>query len=235
MKRPIYIIATTLILSSLVSCGSEETKKETEKTTENKVDSTADSLVSEKKEIVQLEKLEDYASLKTYEEAVEYFGEDNMIADTSWYAEGTVMMLSNRCTDPNNKQIIMLVWEKGGKDKLSHVEAHYNVWDNDFAKVLATQKISSNCGLFTGMKIGELQEFCGQPVKFSGFGWDFAGGVRMLNQPKLEACNINLTLDLDQSDFEKVKHLLGDVELSSDQEEVKGMPIFVQKLTYYVQ
>lgn len=235
MRKPIYILTTTILVSTFLSCGSDEPKKEVKKekeTTEPKNDSIADSTTVEKEEFMAKKTVEDYGTLKTFEEALAYFGDTNMVADTSWYAEGTVMMLSHQCTDPNNDQIVTLVWEKGGKEKLAHVEVRNQLWDKNYSKVLGTQKVESNCGLYTGMTLKELEKFCGEPVKFSGFGWDYAGGVRH-NLPKLEACKVNITLDMDQSDFDRTKHLLGDIELSSDQKEVQDMPIFVQKITFY--
>lgn len=237
MKKTIYILTAVALVATINSCGSEEPKKETKKadTEEAPADTLADSTAMEEKEEFMAKKtVEDYGTLKTYEEAVAYFGDTNMIADTSWYAEGTVMMLSHTCTDPNNDQIVRLVWEQGGKEKLSHVEARHRIWNRDYSEVVGTQKVKSNCGLYAGMTLKQLEEFCGEPVKFSGFGWDYAGGVRH-NIPKLEACKVNITLDVDMSDHEKTQHLLGDIEFTSDQKEVQGMPIFVQTITYYIQ
>ncbi len=234
MKKSIYILSATFVLSTMISCGGEEKKQESKKENpKEEVDTiSADTLAEE--EVIKHRFIEDFATLKTYEEALAYFGDSNMVADTNWYAEGEVMMLSHRCTDPYSRDVIQLVWEQGGKEKLSQVEVYYQIWDNDYSNVISKQRVQSKCGLSTGMSIGELETFCGQPIEFSGFGWDYAGGVRMDGVSKLEACNVNVTLDVDHSDHDKIQHLLGDIPLKSDMEEVKGMPVFVQKLTYYL-
>ena len=234
MIKSFYGLIAALFLSFLISCGGEEKKKESKKNPPiEEVDSSNVDTLGEE-EVVKYRFIEDFANLKTYDEALAYFGDSNMVADTNWYAEGEVMMLSHRCTDPHSRDVIQLVWEEGGKEKLSQIEIYYKVWDDTYSNVISTQRVESKCGLSTGMSIAELETFCDQPIEFSGFGWDYAGGVRMDGVAKLEACNVNLTLDVDHSDHEKIEHLLGDIALKSDMEGVKGMPIYIQKLTYYL-
>lgn len=237
MKKQLNIFGILTFAFVLFSCGPADEKKEEKKADEAKPQEEiqADTLVQEEvEEVIAKETIEDYAELKSYDDAVAYFGDTSMVADTSWYAEGTVMMLSHRCTDPNNGNRVTLVWEKGGKTKLSHVEISHQVWGNDYDKVVATQKVKTKCGLYTGMSLNELAEFCGTPITFSGFGWDYAGGIRMDGIEKLEACNVNIRLDMDLSNYKNAEHLLGDIEFKSDAENVKNQPIFIQTITYYV-
>ena len=242
MVKQLKIISFFLLIVTTFSCDSSDNKNEKvtqskriseleKKDSTNSIEDEVDTTVKVK----ELVYIEDYANLKTYDQALEYFKEENMKVDTSWYAEGTVMMFSHECTDPNNGNIIELVWKKGGAEKLAHVEAFYQTWEADFSLV-QQQPVKTKCGLHTGMTLNQLEAFCGKPVQFFGFGWDYGGGVMMNGNSKLEECGVNIILEMDQSNYDQSGHLLGDIELKSNDENVKhqAQSIFIQKITYYL-
>jgi hypothetical protein len=237
MKSANFIFVFAIVLFGLNSCGTEE-KKEEAKDKKEDLQEEADTVVTEVEdtivEIEAVETLEGYAAFKTYDLAQEYFADSNMNTDTTWYAEGTEMYLVSHCIDPLNGNRVNLVWEQGGKEKLAFVEISSHYLDKE-SNTTKTQKIKTSCGIYTGMTLKQLQEFCGgEEIQFAGFGWDYSGGVMIDYTKKLVECNVNIILDMEASEYEKSNDLLGDIIFKSTDEKVQNVNIYVQKLTYYL-
>lgn len=84
-------------------------------------------------------------------------------------------------------------------------------------------------GIKVGTTMEEAAEINGAPLTFSGFEWDYQGAVYNTNGGKIKKHTIMFDMT-----FEEGKHenLMGDIELRSDMEKVKGAPIFVSSLKF---
>ncbi|MCB9225415.1 MAG: hypothetical protein R2780_15560 [Crocinitomicaceae bacterium] len=226
-----YFIALGILLF-LYSCGSGEAETGTEN------ESTTESVETDTMEVGDnensIEFLEDYGNFKTKSAVYEQFGAENLDDDTSWYAEGTVMLMSTVLNDPNTGYRIKYVFKEDDPEKVDFIEAYNIKWSSDFENQ-GTQKVQTTEGLYTGMPLTELVEWNeGKNFEFSGFGWDYAGGVFETKDSKLGNSAVVVTLTMEDSGYDKYLNLLGDMSFKSDAEEVKGAPIVIGTLTYRV-
>lgn len=189
--------------------------------------------ISDTNDVMIFETFEDYAKLTSKSEVYKNFGEVNIVEDTSWYAEGELMLFSSVVTDPNNGYVIKYIWQEENPEQLEMIEAFLEIYDNNY-NVLGTQKIASESGLFTGMTLNELQAWNGESIDFSGFGWDYGGSVFGKPGSKLAKCPliINLGMEYDENAAE-FDGLFGDIELNSNDKVVKSAPIFVRYMSFY--
>lgn len=177
--------------------------------------------------------IEDYAQLKTKEELIATFGKENIKNGSSWYAEGTVQLKHTVVTNPKTKHIVKYVWKEDNPKKLSSIEISYFDWNEDY-EVKGTQKVLSACGVYTGMPINELRKWNGTDFNFSGFGWDYEGGIFATPKSRFSTCPISIKLGLKQDgNLEIADGLYGDVELNTSNPLVKNGPIIVDGLTLY--
>lgn len=181
----------------------------------------------------QFETLEDYATITTKADLYDKFGANNINEDTSWYAEGELMLLTSVLTDPANGYIVRYVWQEEKPTELEMVEAYYQVYDNDY-NVKSKQKVPTENGIHSGMTINELRKWNGAAFNFSGFGWDYGGGLFLEPGSKLAANRVGITLDVDyEANYAGMDELYGDIELSSDDATVKSAPIFINYINVY--
>lgn len=177
--------------------------------------------------------IEDYAQLKTKEEIIAAFGKESIKNGTSWYAEGTVQLKHTVVRNPKNKHIVKYVWNEENPKKLSSIEINYFDWNEDF-EVKGTQKVLSACGFYTGMPINELRKWNGADFNFSGFGWDYEGGVFATPKSRLSSCPVTIKLGLKlDGNMDGLDGLYGDQELNTSDESVKKAPIIIEKITYF--
>ena len=177
--------------------------------------------------------IEDYAQLKTKEEIIAAFGKESIKSGTSWYAEGTVQLKHTVVRNPKNKHIVKYVWNEENPKKLSSIEINYFDWNEDF-EVKGTQKVLSACGFYTGMPINELRKWNGADFNFSGFGWDYEGGVFATPKSRLSSCPVTIKLGLKlDGNMDGLDGLYGDQELNTSDESVKKAPIIIEKITYF--
>ena len=82
----------------------------------------------------------------------------------------------------------------------------------------------------------ELREWNEADIKFSGFGWDYAGGIFVEEGSKLAESNVELTLinNQDKSN-EGFEFMLGDVELSTTDERLTDAPVLVEMFSLYIE
>lgn len=223
----------------IFSCG-ESNENETNDNIENEIVEAVDtleidSLVEGLIDAHSFEYIEDYAQLKTKTEIYDEFGEENLTDATEWYAEGTVQLECTRLINPNNGHHIKFVYDQENPEKCNSIEAHYYTSDGDGDNPV-TQKIETKCGTYTGMTFNELREWNEEEFEFSGFGWDYGGGIMPATGSKIEQCKVMMMLDYDYNDGDQelFTSLLGDVIFKSDNENAVRAPIFIGFLTYYL-
>lgn len=226
------------LVFSLVSCGGAEETEQTEDVLSEDVltDSLeTDTLVEIEEATATFEYFEDYAQFETKLELYEAFGEENIKDDIAWYAEGTVRRECSYLTNPDNGDYIKFVFEEENPEKLSFIEAHAHIYDEDFNST-GTQKINTKCGVFTGMTLNELRDWNEAEFEFSGFGWDYSGGIMAKEGSKINECPVGMNLDYDYTDEDQELYssLLGDIIFKSDNENAVRAPIFIGALTYYL-
>ena len=178
--------------------------------------------------------LDDYYALIDSKTALyENFSEENIMNDTAWYAEGTVMMLSSILDDPDNGHQIRFMWSEEDNESLSMIEAHHELYNENW-ELESTQEVSTNMGIHTGMTLQELVEWNGgREIEFAGFAWDYAGAVFVKEDSRLMEAPFSITLSIDYEAASDRSDLMGDMTLNSADENVKDAPIFVGVITYY--
>lgn len=224
-----------LIALLFIACGSEDenTTVSSDDTT-IETDTTAIDSVLVEEEPISVEFFEDYANFTTKEAVYEQFGEENLKDDTAYYAEGTVMLMSTILNDPATGYRIKYVFEEENPDKVNFIEVYNVKWSSDYENQ-GTQKVLTSEGLYTGMSLEDLVAWNdGKHFEFSGFGWDYAGGVFEINDTKLGKSKVGITLTMKDAGYENYTHLLGDVSFKTDAEEVKGAPIVIGTMTLSV-
>ena len=74
-------------------------------------------------------------------------------------------------------------------------------------------------GLHIGSTLEELQKLNGKKISFSGFGWDYGGGIGSFNGGALE--NSSLGIQLDIKEHPGAEQLYGDRSLDTDMKLVR--------------
>ncbi len=230
-----------LIAVLLFACTSEndvttttDTEVETKDTLiSQKIDST-NQIVEEDPQI-EFNVFEDYAQLRTKQDLIDAFGKENIKHGSSWYAEGTVESKHTIIRNPANGHRIKYLWDEENPAKLSSIEASYFEYNENY-EILSKQKIPSSCGLYTGMSINDLRKWTDEDFNFSGFGWDYEGGVFVMPGTKLSKCPVSIKLTLEHHDnMDQFDELYGDIELSTDNKLVRKAPIVVDLMVYHIE
>lgn len=220
------------ILLALVACGNEETVNEESHEEVVSSDTTElDSVVVEEEVEEASFGFEDYAQYDTKTKLYDSFDKENLVDRTAYYAEGTVEVPVTVLTDPQNNWVIQFNWDREDPEKLSALEAQ---WQPIYIEAF-DNAVESKDGLKTGMTLDDLIEWNnGDHFKFAGFGWDYAGGVFELEGTRLADSKVQVELGMLDAGWESHPHLVGDIQFSTDDEKVKGAPIIVSLLTYYL-
>jgi hypothetical protein len=186
-----------------------------------------------KESIIDFSKFDHYATILTKSDLIERFGKENLEDRTAWYAEGTVEKQSTILTNPENGHIIKFVWEDDNTTT-SFIEASCYLWSADFG-VEGKQEIEAENGLKLGMSLTDLVAWNEDDFEFSGFGWDYAGGVFAKDSSKIANSNIALRL-IDEQNVEgdEWNFLLGDIVFKTNDKRIKGAPIMVEQFTMYI-
>ena len=193
-----------------------------------------DLTVKVKESKAAFSRFEDYATLDTKTKLIATFGEENLIDKVSYYAEGEVKKKTTVLTNPKTNNVIRFLWRDDQPDSLSFIEAFLYIYDAESYEVVDSQHLYTNCGLYTGMDINKLRNWNATDFSFSGFGWDYAGGVFEVEGSRLAACDVKIRLGL-QADSKDQNHgLYGDVEFNTANPKVMSAPILVDQLTYHV-
>lgn len=204
MKKifPVSLLALTILLS----CGNEKPMQfEEDSLAGNGIDSAAESVI-----------VESLLDLKSESDIIRKYGATAVTYDTIWGAEGFFTMGTWIKTDDASH--IEIMWTDSAKRE--GVISASLVSDADyFAPQLPAGKWKSRTGVFIGMSIEELEKLNGRPFVFSGFGWDYGGGVIRWENGTLQDKGIAIQLNEGvQSNALPEKEYLkcvGDVELMS--------------------
>jgi len=227
-------LVVVLASLSLIACGVEA--DDVDVSLSDSTETTGiDTLANQD---LTFEMLEDYVTITNKTALYAQFGAENIKEDTSWYAEGTLMLMTSVLTNPVNGHIVKYVWQEDNQEALDIVEVHHVLY-NDAYEQMGTQEVYSSTGLYVGMPINDLRKWNGAEFKFSGFGWDYGGGIFVKSGSKFADCNLRMTLDFDYDvEYPGMESLYGDMEFSSDDANVKGAVIRiskrVSKVNYYL-
>ena len=233
-KKYLYL---SLLSIGLIACGETETTEDSnnsEVETTESVEKVEEIIEDEIESEINFSKFEDYASILTKSDLIAQFGEKNLEDKTSWYAEGTVERQSTILNNPDNGHIVKFVWDGDDNETTSWIEASYYLWDDEFG-IEGKQFIETENGLKLGMSLAELREWNGDDFRFSGFGWDYAGGVFAEEGSKLADSKVQVTLINDQvNSNEGFDFMIGDVELHADDENLKDAPVLVEQFSIHI-
>lgn len=220
----------------LVACG-ESQDHETE-LSENVVEVMTPDSVEILEDIVESKadfiKFDHYATILTKDDLIAQFGKENLVDMTVWYAEGTVERQSTVLTNPDNGHVIKYVWAEKDNFTTSWIEATYYLWDEDYG-IGGTQTLESENGLKLGMSLAELRTWNEADFKFSGFEWDYAGGIFEEEGSKLANSKVHVNLINDQiASNEGFDFMIGDVELHADDKNLIDAPVLVEQFSFYI-
>jgi hypothetical protein len=180
MKKLFLAVTVGTFLFS--SCGDNTNKNETEKDTIVKNESAPDKDATKENVEEKTVYFEDYAEVKSKKALIEKYGAEHIKTNTEAFAEGTIEREVSILTDPKNGYVIKYVWDEDNKT-LSWLEASEMLF-NDNYEVTGKQTIKTKNGLWLGMTLKELRDWNGADFKFSGFGWDFGGGILLTKEVK---------------------------------------------------
>lgn len=150
---------------------------------------------------------------------IKLYGKENVKYDTIWGAEGFFSMGTILKTEVASHIEITWMNDSLRTDVISVTQVSDSDWYGD---TLARSVWKSSTGVCVGMSIETLQKINGRVFRFSGFGWDYAGGVLSWNGGTLEGKGIAVQLSegpipasVKVTDEER-NSVLGDVEVQSD-------------------
>lgn len=216
-----------MLLSSvfMVSCSGEKEKTGNDS-------AKADTGMVDINRTTGEEHLESLLSVKDEAELRSKFGE-RVSYDTIWGSEG--MFTAGSYIDKGKAGEVQILW----KDSL-HRSGVTSVFMVALYKTDGTYDFSGSWPTKSGVKLGmttdELEALNGKSFTFSGFGWDYGGGIISWNKGKLEDAKMGITLTESVpnkvSDDEMMK-VLGDQEIKSDNPVVKKLQPRVARISVY--
>ena len=234
MKNRLFVIFS--LAGLLVACSSEDTQDKEENQDQTSVEKVKVEDNDQEKPTAEAMKLklaamtfEDYANLNNKELIEETFGMENMEEGSSSYQEGELTLKHTIVTNPATTHRIKYLWDEDGN--LSFVEASYKKYDENF-EVQGIQSLDSECGISLGMSLAELVAWNETDISFSGFGWDYEGGIFVEQNTKLASCPVKVNLAVDYENM--TSNITGDIELSTANDDVKNAKIFVGSFMYFL-
>lgn len=176
---------------------------------------------------------EDFAAIDTKTKLYEAFPATYLEDGSQWFAEGTVEFQTTTLIDPNTSNAYFYMWDQSDNETLAFIEAPAIVWDEE-TESSRVQVIKSKGGVYTGMSLKELHEWNeGVDFSFSGFGWDYEGGIWADEGTKIGDSDVQFKLALEDYTDQNYTHLLGDMEFNTADEGILESPIIVDRLTIY--
>jgi hypothetical protein len=184
-------------------------------------------------DLTQFVYFEDFAKLDTKTKLYEAYGAENLVDGSSWFAEGTVEFQTTTLTDPNTLNVYYYMWDQEDNETLSFLEAPGFVWDENY-EVARRQVIESKEGIFTGMSLKDLHAWNdSEDFSFSGFGWDYEGGIFTNKGTKIGDIDIQIKLGLEDYTGQNSNDLMGDMELNTGDPGILDAPIIIDRFTVY--
>ncbi|HTF05211.1 MAG TPA: hypothetical protein VK826_14380 [Bacteroidia bacterium] len=207
MKNLIFsaCIACTL---SLASCmGNSGMSDEAKRYADSAL--MADSLAA-------LPYVENVLELNSEADLIRKYGEGSVSYDTIWGAEGFFTMGTYLITDEYSR--IEILWSDSASRK-GLISATLVSNMDYYAETLDPGTWKSRTGVSLGMSTDDLQKLNGRPFKFSGFGWDYGGGVMSWENGTLDKKGIAVQLSEGTSaelSQDETNQVLGDVPVMSN-------------------
>jgi hypothetical protein len=175
--------------------------------------------------------IEDLLTIKDENELKSKFG-DHVSYDTIWGAEGNYTM--GTYLDQGTVDEVQIWWNDSlHRSKVGTVVI--TAWNNEDGKYNYNSKWSSKTGVHLGMTTSELEELNKKGFSFSGFDWDFGGGVMGWNNGKIEYRKVGVTLTQGDGKITEDENMqvLGDQEVKSDNVVVRKMQPRVVRVSVY--
>lgn len=168
--------------------------------------------------------LENLLDIPNEAELIRVYGNEYVTYDTMWGAEGFFTMGTILKTEPATH--VEITWSDSGKKQ--GIISVTLVSDGDFfADTLENGLWKSRTGVYIGMSVNDLQKVNGRPFTFSGFGWDYGGGVMRWEGGALEGKGLAVQLaegpqapEVSESEYNQV---IGDIPVTSDNLVVKKL------------
>lgn len=168
--------------------------------------------------------LEDILNLDSEQELIKKYGKESVSYDTIWGAEGFYTMGTVLRVDERSRVEVMWMDSAARKGMISSTlvsTADY------YADELDPGKWKSCTGVAVGMTLDELQRINGRPFTFSGFGWDYGGGVISWEGGTLEEKGLAVQLSEGEGSVEltdeESNQVLGDIMVMSDNKAVQKL------------
>jgi len=207
-----FIVSVFLI----VSCKQKDKKATAEETALPENKKLADSVLVTDSTWGWIDNATDFEGLK------KLYGESNVKDDTICGPECVDSVTVTMVYPGSNKQFV-IYWE----DSFYHKQI-------GFIRCYGTDAPYHTAG---GIKIGttlkELVQMNGEPITFSGFGWDYGGNIISLNHGILENSNVHFSLDLMDYSGE-AEGIIGDTEVNSDMPGVKKLDTKIKVIELFL-
>lgn len=141
--------------------------------------------------------------------------------------DGEVYLAEGFCTDgtvidPDTPAVLEIGWQDSEHTRIAFIRIPY-----------AQAPWHTALGVRNGITLKQLEKLHGGPLSFSGFGWDYGGGLTWIESDG----RIHLQLDMGPDLPDEVQHdprmgeLLGDREVSSDHPLIRLLTIRVVEMT----
>ncbi len=201
--------------------------------TEGNDKSKGDTTLSDRTGAVGENRLEDLLKIKDETELKSKFGKDHISYDTIWGAEGSYTMGSY--IDKGTNDEVQIFWFDSLERSMIASASIHAKW-NDNGTYNYSSKWMSVTGIKLGLTTDELEKLNGKTFTFSGFGWDYGGGIMSWNDGKLSTFEVGVTL-VESEDHEisetEMNEILGDQEVKSDNAVVKKTQPRVNSVSVY--
>lgn len=193
-----FFLSVSVLFVTLISCSSG--------------DKSSEQIPLQEKEPC----LEDILEFQSEAALIEQYGKGSITYDTIWGVEGYFTMGTYVRTDEFAH--VEIYWADSAA-RTGMISATL-VSDADYyAAKLEPGKWKSCTGVYLGMSTDDLQKLNGRPFKFSGFGWDYGGGVFGWDGGTLDSKGISVQLSEGSNaelSGEETNQVLGDITVMSN-------------------
>ncbi|MGL5891284.1 MAG: hypothetical protein ACRC3B_15450 [Bacteroidia bacterium] len=175
------------------------------------------------------QQLDSLLLFKSEAELRKVFGENNLKYDTAWGPEGTNWL----CTylyqgTPDEVQI---TWQnETERSGIIMLKISAGIANDQPVSYKGRWKVKA--GVLPGITLAQLEQLNAKPFMFSGFGWDYGGGVSGWDGGKLENSGISVQLQESPLIYESMEQnelarVLGDQQVSSSEPVLDKMNVQV--------
>jgi hypothetical protein len=179
--------------------------------------------------------LEDLLKIKDEAELKSKFTTDRISYDTIWGPEGMYTMGSY--IDQGTKDEVQIVWQDSLRRRNVNAAMAKAWYDTASGNYIFNCTWCSERGVHIGTTTDELEKLNGKEFVFSGFGWDYGGGIRDWQGGMLEGRG--LRIDLTESESigklpeKEYTQILGDQDIKSDHPIVKKVQPKVYRIAVF--